>query len=324
MLERAAATAAAEGVANATFEQGDAQVHPFGPGTLDVAISRYGVMFFNDPVVAFTNIRVALRSDGRLAFLCWQDLTSNEWLMTTAGVALQHVPMPDLGAPGAPGPFAFADPERVQAILEQAGFNDIRVDPVEAPMRLGDNAEDAVVFLRGTGVGRALLEKRGRRVHRTSIGGGHRCPAATREAGGRVSEGRGLARVRSPRPGLSRTALRTAREGRAHQRVRGKEEDTMGFIQIIEYKTSRIDELNAMLDAWLERTKGKRLATRGTQTRDRDAENTYVQIVEFPSYEDAMANSKMPETGEFAAKLAALCDGPPSFRNLDVIREEQM
>ena len=98
----------------------------------------------------------------------------------------------------------------------------------------------------------------------------------------------------------------------------------MGFIQIIEYRTTRLDELNEALDAWLERTKGKRAATRGTQTRDRDAENTYVQIVEFPSYEDAMANSNLAETGEFAAQLASLCDGPPSFRNLDVLREEQM
>jgi SAM-dependent methyltransferase len=158
MLERAAATAADEGVANATFEQGDAQVHAFTPGTFDVAISRYGVMFFNDPVAAFANVGVALRSDGRLAFLCWQDLTSNEWLMATAGAALQHVQMSDLGAPGAPGPFAFADPERVRAILEPAGFTAIGIDPVEAPMRLGDNAEDAVVFLRGTGLGRALLD----------------------------------------------------------------------------------------------------------------------------------------------------------------------
>jgi len=98
----------------------------------------------------------------------------------------------------------------------------------------------------------------------------------------------------------------------------------MPFIQIIEYKTSRIDELNAALDGWLERTKGKRAATRGVQTRDRDAENTYVQIVEFPSYEDAMANSNLPETSEFAGQLASLCDGPPTFRNLDVLREEQM
>ena len=98
----------------------------------------------------------------------------------------------------------------------------------------------------------------------------------------------------------------------------------MGFIQIIEYKTTRIEELNAALDGWLEKTKGKRAATRGLQTQDRDAQNTYVQIVEFPSYEEAMANSKLPETSDFAAQLAALCDGPPTFRNLDVLREEQM
>lgn len=98
----------------------------------------------------------------------------------------------------------------------------------------------------------------------------------------------------------------------------------MPFIQIIEYKTSKIDELTAALDGWLAATHGKRAATRGVQTKDRDAANTYVQIVEFPSYEDAMANSNLPETSEFAAKLAPLCDGPPTFRNLDVVREQQM
>jgi len=98
----------------------------------------------------------------------------------------------------------------------------------------------------------------------------------------------------------------------------------MKFIQIIDFKTTRIEELDAALDSWLEQTKEKRAATRGTQTRDRDAENTYVQIVEFPSFEDAMANSNLPETGEFASQLASMCDGPPTFRNLDVLREEQM
>jgi hypothetical protein len=96
------------------------------------------------------------------------------------------------------------------------------------------------------------------------------------------------------------------------------------FIQIIEYTTTRIDELNAALDGWLDATKGKRAATRGVQTKDRDAANTYLQIVEFPSHEQAMANSDLPETSRFAAKLASLCDGPPTFRNLDVLREEQM
>ena len=98
----------------------------------------------------------------------------------------------------------------------------------------------------------------------------------------------------------------------------------MRFIQIIEFTTSRIDELNTALDEWLAQTQGKRLATRGTQTRDRDRANTYLQIVEFPSHEEAMANSDLPETGEFAARLAKLCDQPPTFRNLDVTREDQM
>lgn len=98
----------------------------------------------------------------------------------------------------------------------------------------------------------------------------------------------------------------------------------MTFMQIIEFKTSRIDELTAALDEWRAATTGKRAATRSVQTKDRDTANTYVQIVEFPSYEDAMANSNLPETSEFAAKLAALCDGPPSFRNLEVVREEKL
>ena len=98
----------------------------------------------------------------------------------------------------------------------------------------------------------------------------------------------------------------------------------MPFIQIIEYKTDRIDEFDALLDDFIETTQGRRKATRGTQTRDRDAANTYLQIVEFASYEDAMANSELPETGAFAARLAELCDGPPTFRNLDVLRQEDL
>jgi hypothetical protein len=96
------------------------------------------------------------------------------------------------------------------------------------------------------------------------------------------------------------------------------------FIQIIEFTTSRADELDAMLDEWLEKTQGKRTATRGVEARDRDRPNTYVQIIEFPSFEDAMANSELPETAEVAARLAELCDGPPTFRNLDVARDMQM
>jgi quinol monooxygenase YgiN len=96
----------------------------------------------------------------------------------------------------------------------------------------------------------------------------------------------------------------------------------MAFIQIIEFKTKQIDEFNKALDEFLASTEGNRSTTRGRQTKDRDNENTYLQIVEFPSYEAAMENSNRPETGEFAAKLAKLTDGPPTFRNLDVLRDE--
>lgn len=98
----------------------------------------------------------------------------------------------------------------------------------------------------------------------------------------------------------------------------------MAFIQIIEYTTSRIDEFNGVLDEWLERTEGKRAATRGTQTQDRDKADTFLQIIEFPSYEKAMENSNLPETSELSAKLSTLCDGPPIFRNLDVLRVHEM
>ena len=95
----------------------------------------------------------------------------------------------------------------------------------------------------------------------------------------------------------------------------------MTFVQIIEYRTHRIDEFNALLDRWVEKNEGNRLATRAMQTRDRDKEDVYLNIVEFPSYEQAMDNSNRPETAEFAAEAAALCDGPPSFRNLDLLTE---
>lgn len=98
----------------------------------------------------------------------------------------------------------------------------------------------------------------------------------------------------------------------------------MPFIQIIEFTTSRIDDFTAVLEEWLVQTEGKRAASRGTLTRDRDRANSYLQIVEFPSYEEAMANSDLPATGEFAARLANLCDGPPIFRNLDVTRDDNL
>jgi quinol monooxygenase YgiN len=92
----------------------------------------------------------------------------------------------------------------------------------------------------------------------------------------------------------------------------------MSFIQIIEYKTSRIDEVREVVEKHRANMEGS-MAVRGTATQDRDRPNTYLNIVEFESWEKAQENSNKPETSAFAQDMMALCDGPPTFYNLDVI-----
>jgi hypothetical protein len=96
----------------------------------------------------------------------------------------------------------------------------------------------------------------------------------------------------------------------------------MKFAQIIEFSTDRIEEFNANLDAWKVKTEGQRIPHRAVLRADRDSHNRYLLMVEFDTHELAMENSARPETGEFAAALTEICDGPLSFRNLDVLREE--
>jgi quinol monooxygenase YgiN len=98
----------------------------------------------------------------------------------------------------------------------------------------------------------------------------------------------------------------------------------MAFIQIIEATTSQISEVESLMDEWVQRSEGRRQTLRALLSEDRERPNTFVQIVEFPTYEEAMANSSLPETAEFAEKLAELCEAPPTFRNLDVRREDDL
>ena len=98
----------------------------------------------------------------------------------------------------------------------------------------------------------------------------------------------------------------------------------MQFVQLIEFQTSRIDEFDALVDEWIKVSEGWRAPSRSLRTKDRDHPNTYVQIIEFPSFVAAMENSDRPETTEFAKHLAELCDEPPTFTNLDVLRDEAM
>ena len=98
----------------------------------------------------------------------------------------------------------------------------------------------------------------------------------------------------------------------------------MKFAQIIEFTTPRIDEFNARLDAWMTASEGHRIPHRAVLRRDRDADDVYLLMVEFTSYDQAMENSRRPETGEFAAFLGEISQGALQFRNLDVLREENL
>jgi SAM-dependent methyltransferase len=130
----------------ADYVLADATVHPFDPGSFDLLVSRFGVMFFADPVLSFRNLRTALRPNGRLVFACWCEPRQNGWMMAPLMAVYKHVPkLPQLG-PEEPGPFAFADEARVKRILGEAGFTDIAMEacPLTFDVAAGRGLEAAV------------------------------------------------------------------------------------------------------------------------------------------------------------------------------------
>jgi SAM-dependent methyltransferase len=190
MLARARADARAAGLANAAFEQADAQIYPFGDASFDAVISRFGIMFFDDPVAAFANLRRATRPGGRLAFVCWQDFTANQWLLVPGAALAQHVTLPDLAPPGAAGMLALADPSRVRAVLSGAGWRDIAIAPRHTSMLVGGG---------GTLEDGPHRARRGQRRHRRpgpSRGARRPCSAPHRRR--RASRRGGVVRVRHP------------------------------------------------------------------------------------------------------------------------------
>ncbi|MFB7469095.1 class I SAM-dependent methyltransferase [Streptomyces sp. NPDC056224] len=160
MLERARASAESEGLVNVRFEHGDAQVHRLTPGTFDLAISRFGIMFFTDPAAAFANIATALRPGGRAALLCAAEPEGNEWLTAMAALG-DLLPMEGFGKPGGPGMFSLAAPGAAAALLSGAGFRDVRATHVTAYGTWGRDAADAAEFLLDSGPGRHLVAQAG-------------------------------------------------------------------------------------------------------------------------------------------------------------------
>ena len=140
------------------FERADASVYPFEEERADLAISRFGVMFFDDPVGAFLNIRRGLKRDGRLVFVCWQGVDQNPWMHSGIQLALQYVPPPEPTQPGTPGAFAFADPDRVRAILVDAGFRNVEIEAVTPQVVVAPTAKDATAFFVELGPGSNLFK----------------------------------------------------------------------------------------------------------------------------------------------------------------------
>ena len=138
--------AAAAGVKNVDFIEADIQFTPFKP-EYDLVFSRFGTMFFENPVAAMRNMRRALKPGGRFTMIVWRRIEDNPWLGAAKAVALKHLPQPGADARTCgPGPFSMADQELVTAQMKAAGFAGIVFERVDAPVRMGDSIEDAIGF----------------------------------------------------------------------------------------------------------------------------------------------------------------------------------
>ena len=131
---------------SARFVLADATVYPFEPASFDLVVSRFGVMFFAEPALSFTNLHRALRPSGRLAFVCWREPRENPFFMVPLQAVYKHTPkLPQLG-PEDPGPFSFASAPRVHRILSEAGFQDVVMEPCDLSLDIavGRGLETAV------------------------------------------------------------------------------------------------------------------------------------------------------------------------------------
>ncbi|MBV9560135.1 MAG: methyltransferase domain-containing protein [Bradyrhizobium sp.] len=128
------------------FVLADATVHPFEAAGFDHLVSRFGVMFFAEPVVSFANLRRALRATGRVTFACWREPRDNPWAMAPLQAVYRHVPKLPPQGPEDPGPFAFASQERVQGILNEAGYRNVAMERVDLVLdiAIGRGLEAAV------------------------------------------------------------------------------------------------------------------------------------------------------------------------------------
>jgi SAM-dependent methyltransferase len=144
----------AAGESSATFQRADMQVDHLEGDAFDVVMSQFGVMFFDEPVVAFTNIAEHLGPGGRLGFACWQAMDRNPWFVGPVVAPFVAPPRPPGPGKSPTGPFALGDPDRLRQILEDAGLTEIRVDPWAHDVDVPESAvvDEAQLVFMGVGV----------------------------------------------------------------------------------------------------------------------------------------------------------------------------
>ncbi len=160
MLARAKELSA--GLKNVDYILADASTHQFATASADWLFSKFGVMFFGDPVAAFANLRRALKPGGRLIFACWRPPRENPWMMAPLHAAYEHVPRLPKMNPTDPGPFAFADTDYVTGFLTAAGFTAPRFTPVDVPMDIAAGKGFEAALHQATNIGatsRALQDQ---------------------------------------------------------------------------------------------------------------------------------------------------------------------
>ena len=185
LIDTARQRADSSNLSNVRFEAADAQTFPLPPQSFDLVFSRFGIMFFDDPEAAFSNLRKALRPGGRLSFVCWPAAHENQFMTIPTAAASRHITLPQPGDPEAPGALGFADPARVKRILSRAGFSDIEIGRVVEKVGGGTLDQTAQMLLE-LGALNAIAEGLDERT-RAAILADIRTALAPFESAGRVS-----------------------------------------------------------------------------------------------------------------------------------------
>lgn len=165
-LEKGRRDAADAGLTNVEFVDADVETYPFKP-EYDLCFSRFGMMFFQNPVAAMRNIRKALRPGGRLVFIVWRDIEDNPWLGVPKQVVLDFLPPPGEDARTCgPGPFSMANRDVVTKQLEIAGFADAQFERTDGPVIVGDSVENAMRFQLALGPAGEVFREAGEEAER--------------------------------------------------------------------------------------------------------------------------------------------------------------